>query len=111
MKTNRDKFHLNSILESISTINDYIVGYDYDRFIGDKKTYDAVLMQFVNMGETINRLSETFHEKHGDLPWHKAVGMRNEIAHGYLDVKPVVVWKTAVNDLPKLKKDIDNILK
>lgn len=109
MKENRDNIYLERILASVEAISVYIVGYDYNRFISDKKTYDAVLMQFVNIGEMINRLSEDFHNIHGDLQWHNAIGMRNEIAHGYLDVDPKVVWKTAKEDLPTLRKDIENL--
>jgi len=110
MRENKDKLYLERILEAVDAISVYVVGYDYNRFVNDKKTYDAVLMQFVNIGEMINRLSEEFHEEHSDLPWHKAIGMRNEIAHGYLDVKPKVVWKTAKKDLPVLRKDIERLL-
>lgn len=59
----------------------------------------------------INHLSDDFREKHNKLPWHDAIGMRNQITHGYFEVKKEVVWSTAKEDLPSLKQDIDGILK
>jgi uncharacterized protein with HEPN domain len=35
--------------------------------------------------------------------------MRNQIAHGYFEIKKDVVWDTAKKDLPELKKQIEKI--
>lgn len=110
MKDNRDKIHLERILESIERTNFHLAGFEYIYFEEDRKTYDAVLMQLVNIGEMVNRLSDSFSEKHGDLPWHQIIGMRNQIAHGYFEIDPKEVWNTAKNDLPELKKQIKQIL-
>lgn len=111
MKENRDKIHLERILESIDRVEVHLLGFKFDYFETNKKTYDAVLMQLVNIGEMVNRLSEDFLEKYNDLPYHQIVGMRNQIAHGYFEIDPQEVWKTATKDLPVLKKQIGKILK
>ena len=111
MRENRDKIHLERIIESIERVGEHLAGFEYSSFERDKKTYDAVLMQLINIGEMVSRFDDDFREKHYNLPWHKIIGMRNQVAHGYFDIEAEEVWKTAVNDLPKLKKDIDNILK
>jgi uncharacterized protein with HEPN domain len=110
MKENRDNLFLERLMESIDKIESHVSGYDLDRFANDLKTYDAVLMQFVNIGEMINRLSNTFREAHDQMTWHAAIGMRNEITHGYFNIKPEIVWKTIKDDLPPLKADITKIL-
>lgn len=110
MKENRDKLYLERIIESIGRIENHISGCDFDCFANNLKTYDAVLMQFVNIGEMINRLSDTFRETHDQMTWHAAIGMRNEITHGYFNIKPEVVWKTIKDELPSLKADLTKIL-
>ena len=110
MKENRDDLYLERIIESIDKIESHVSDYNLDRFANDLKTYDAVLMQFVNIGEIINRLSNTFREAHDQMTWHAAIGMRNEITHGYFNIKPEIVWKTIKDDLPPLKADITKIL-
>lgn len=110
MKENRDKFYLERILESIDRIDEHVEGYDFEKFAAEIKTYDAVLMQFINIGEMINRLSSGFRDNHDSVNWYAAIGMRNEVAHGYYSVKPEVVWKTITDDLPRLKEDVVKIL-
>lgn len=67
-------------------------------------------MQLVNIGEMVNRLSEQFREKHSSFLWHQIIGMRNQIAHGYFEIKASEVWETTINDVPELKKQIKAIL-
>jgi uncharacterized protein with HEPN domain len=110
MRENKDKIHLERILEAIDRIEFHLLGFEFDYFKNDKTRYDAVLMQLVNIGETVNQLSDKFQEKHNDFPWYEIIGMRNQIAHGYFNIDPKEIWKTVKNDLPTLKKQIKLIL-
>ena len=110
MKEKEDKIDLERIIKAIDQAEEHLLGFNFGMFEYEKKTYDAVLMQLVNIGEMVNRLSEDFREKHSDFPWHEAVGMRNQIAHGYFDVDVKEVWKTATKDLSKLKEQIKKLL-
>jgi uncharacterized protein with HEPN domain len=110
MKDNRDKLHLERIREAIIHVEHHLSGFKFDRFEHERTTYDAVLMQLVNIGEMVSRFSDDFRERHKDFPWHDIIGMRNQIAHGYFEIDVKEVWKTAKNDLPELKKKIEEIL-
>lgn len=111
MKEDRDLLYLERIIEATEQIEQYIINCDFGSFAKDKKTYDAVLMQIEVIGEMIARLSEKFKEDHNDLPWHDAIGMRNQIAHGYFKIQPKSVWLTAKEDLPELKSKLEELLK
>lgn len=110
MSEDRDLLYLERILESIDLIEAHLSGFTYDHFSKDRKTYDAVLMQLMNIGELVNRLNSDFKEKHTNFPWYEIVGMRNQIAHGYFEIKAVEIWKAAKEDTPVLKADIKQIL-
>jgi len=110
MNENRDKIHLERIIKAIERVEYHLAGFKFDYFERDDKTYDAVLMQLINIGEMVSRLSDSFREKHSDFPWHEAVGMRNQIAHGYFEIDAKEVWNTAQKDLPKLKKQIKKLI-
>ena len=110
MLENRDSILLERILESAETAENYLVGFQYNTFSNDKRTYDAVLMQLVNIGEMVNRLSPEFVEKNKELPWHQIIAMRNQITHGYFQIKTEVIWKTVKEDLPLLKKQIEPLI-
>lgn len=110
MSENKDRILLERILESAEFAENHLAGFQFDAFSDDQKTYDAVLMQLVNIGEMVNRLSLEFRDKHDQLPWHQVVAMRNQITHGYFQIKAEIVWKTAKEDLPILKEQIESLL-
>lgn len=106
----RNKLHLLHIRDSIDRVLEYSSQTTYDEFAENNKDYDAILMRIIVIGEAINNLSDEFREQHHNLPWHKAIGLRNQIAHGYIDIKPDIIWDTVKSDLPELKKKIEEIL-
>ena len=38
-------------------------------------------------------------------------GLRNRIVHGYASVDYQIIWETIINDIPKLKGNIEKIIK
>jgi len=110
MKEDRDPLHLERIIEAIDKVKEYVDGFSFEDFVKDEKTYDASLMQIENIGEMIARMSERFKEKYTDLPWHQVIGIRNQIAHGYFDIQPKIIWQTIKEDLPELKSKVEKIL-
>jgi len=39
------------------------------------------------------------------------IGTRNRIAHGYDKISDELIWSIVINSLPKLKEEVDNLLK
>ena len=39
---------------------------------------------------------------HPEIPWSGIVGMRHKVVHDYMDVDEDVVWKTSVEEVPRL---------
>lgn len=110
MKIDRDKLHLLHIRDAIEKIEGYLSEITFDDFAKMKQHYDAILMQIIVIGEAVNNISDEFKEKYHNLPWYQAVGLRNRIAHGYVDVNIEVVWQTIKEDLPTLKKEVASLL-
>ncbi len=46
-----------------------------------------------------------------EIPWHKIVGMRNVLVHGYFDIDTDIVGDAATRDLPALKPGIEQLLR
>lgn len=110
MKIDRDRLHLLHIRDALNKIVEYTKDITLDDFAQKVVTFDAVILQFMVIGEAINALSEELKEKHADIPWENPVGLRNRIAHGYFDVNPKIVWDTIQDDLPEFRERIDALL-
>ena len=58
----------------------------------------------------INRADPNFITQHPQIPWADMRDMRDVIAHEYFGVDLRVVWATVKNDLPALKRQINQLL-
>ena len=48
--------------------------------------------------------------KFNELPWSLMAKMRDKLIHWYFEVDEEIVWNVAVNKLPTIKRQIDNII-
>ena len=82
-----------------------------DEFYADLKTFDAVLMNFVVIGESIAKLSQEVREQYPHVPWAKVRGFRNIVAHNYFGVDAEEVWQIVQTHIAVLLRDIEAIAK
>ncbi|MBP3257781.1 MAG: DUF86 domain-containing protein [Bacteroidales bacterium] len=104
------KHTLERILENISNIETLLETTTEESFLNDLKDYNAICLEFIQIGEKVNQIPESVYEQYPDIPWHELYGLRNRIVHGYEKVKKRIVWATIVQDLPNIKKQIESIL-
>ena len=63
------------------------------------------------IGEAAKNIPTEFRKKHNAIPWKQIAGLRDKIIHEYFGIDLGNVWKVVTEDIPKLKKDIVEILK
>ena len=102
--------YLEDITESVKRIEKYIKGMNFSRFKESEITQDALIRAFEVLGEATKKIPEDFRKKYPEIPWKKMAGMRDKLIHDYWGVNVERVWKTATEDIPKLKKEIDKII-
>lgn len=107
----KDQYYLDSILESIDKILTYTQGFkDPDEFNDDHQAFDAVMMNFIIIGEMVSKISEDFRKENMAIEWVKIKGFRNLAAHDYFGIDAEEVWQIIQGDLSTLRKEILKIL-
>lgn len=105
-----DRGRLEHILLAIGNVEEFLQGYDYERFVADKILYYAVVKNVEIVGEAAYMLSLDFKAEHTDTPWDQIEKMRHVLVHGYYQILPEVLWLTIHDDLPLLKTKVTNYL-
>jgi len=106
----KDKAYLQRILEAISDAEKFIENVSQEEFYKNKEKQYAVLRALEIIGEATKNLSIGLKARYPQIPWRDIAGMRNKLIHEYFGVKLELVWETVEDRLPKLKKQISEIL-
>ncbi len=108
---NKDYYILLSILDTVQKILKFSAGYkNAEDFYDNDRDFDATMMNFIILGETVDKLSEELKSGNGHINWSKIYGLRNIIAHQYFGINVDLVWQIIQNDIPVLKSQIDNLI-
>lgn len=106
----RNEVYLHHILDAIHQIEEYTADVNEAAFKQNRLVQDAVTRQLEIIGEASRHLSEEFRDAHDAIPWHAIIGMRNRIAHDYLNIDLEVIWEVVQYDLPELKSYVSDLL-
>jgi uncharacterized protein with HEPN domain len=82
----------------------------YEQFAQDAKTVFAVIHALEIVGEATKQIPQSVKNSYPEVPWRQMAGMRDKLIHDYSGVNLAVVWKTVVEDLPKLEPLIRHVL-
>ncbi len=99
------------MLQTIDKIFEYSSEFlNAEEFYKDGKSFDAVMMNFIALGEAVIKLSESYKDRNNHIVWYKIQSFRNIAAHDYFGIDEYEVWQIIKNHLPKLKEDLTNII-
>lgn len=102
---------IEEIVESISKIERYTEGLNFEKFQNNEMVIDAVLRNLEVIGEAARRIPDEVRNKHKDIPWKRMIGLRNIVIHEYFGVDLSIIWKIATENLPQTKSLISGLLK
>ena len=71
---------------------------------------DAVVRNIEIIGEASTRVPDNVQNKFSAIPWKQLKGIRNRIIHEYFGVDINIIWHIVKNDIPPLKKQINQAL-
>lgn len=101
---------LNHILESVDQIEKSMQNITVEFFRSDREKQNAVIREYEIVGEAMKNIPAGFRRKYPQVPWARAMGMRNKLIHEYFGVDLGLIWKTTKEDLPRLRTEIEGIL-
>lgn len=93
---------LDDMLQSANKIKRYTNSIDFDLFISDEKTMDAVVRNFEIIGEAANRIDIEFRVSNPEVEWKRIRGFRNRIVHDYFGIDYEIVWTIIESYLDEL---------
>lgn len=110
MKLEIRKF-LYDIKESIESIENYLgEKRDFNIYSADKMLRRAIEREFEIISEAMNRIEKI--DTTIDISSKKQIiNMRNRVIHGYDKIDNEIIWGTIVRHLPKLKQEIETLLR
>jgi uncharacterized protein with HEPN domain len=83
--------YLEEILAAADAVASYISGLDYERFLHDRKTQDAVLRNLIVIGEAVKRLPSALTIQETEVEWRRIAGMRDMLVHQYFSTDLEIV--------------------
>jgi uncharacterized protein with HEPN domain len=75
----------------------------------DSLLHDALLYEFVVVGEAVKHLSEEARAQASEVPWQDIAGLRDLIAHEYFHIEMKRIMEIVERDLPVLEQAINRL--
>ncbi len=105
------KIFIKHIMEEIKYLFQNSVRLEYKDFIKDETRKRSFVRSLEIIGEATKNLPEDFRNKYPELPWKEMAGLRDILIHQYFGIDYRFIWDITKNKIPKLKEQIEEILK
>jgi uncharacterized protein with HEPN domain len=103
--------YLNHIADEAQYIATESKALTKEAFTHDETLKRAFVRSLEVIGEAVKKIPAEFRKTYDHVEWRAIAGMRDKLIHNYFGVDYEIVWDVAVNKIPLLQKDIDNIIK
>ena len=102
---------LEDILEAAAAVGSYVSGYNYDSFVADRRTVDAVTRNLEIIGEAVKQLPSELTAPFPEIPWRAIAGLRDILAHSYFRTDDSIIWDAATIHNPALITAVQELLR
>ena len=104
------RLYLEDIQLSCRKILRYTENLDFDEFISDDRTYDAVFRNLEIIGEAARNVPEPIRVRQPEIDWRAIAALRNIVAHEYFGIKDEIIWDVIRNKVHPLLVAVNTIL-
>lgn len=102
--------YLRHILAEVAFVLDRAEGLSQDEFLEDATLQRAFVRSLEVIGEAVKQLPTEFRISEPRIDWRRIAGMRDRLIHDYFGVDYDIVWDVIRNQLPDLRRVIEEHL-
>lgn len=106
----RDPAYLWDMLQAAREVHEMMADHDLVAFLNNRVLLWAIERGVEIIGEAAHRVSEIYMADHPEVPWRKIIGQRNILAHEYGQIDHELLYKTVLEDIPALIKQLNALL-
>jgi uncharacterized protein with HEPN domain len=103
--------YLEDIEAACAKVERFTHGLDFESFVADERTYDAVLRNLEVIGEAAKRVPDEVRLQMLEVPRRAIAGFRDFVAHAHFSVDDQIVWNTVHGEVPKLRERVGSFLR
>jgi len=100
---------IEDIINAIESISRATNGKTEKEFCEDEVLLSAVIRWLEIIGEAAKYVPIKIKQENPNIPWKEMASMRDVAIYDYADLIPEDIWKTIINDIPPLYKQLKNI--
>ena len=71
------RLYLEDILTSSAKVIRYTQGMNFEQFIADERTFDAVVRNLQIIGEAVKNIPTQIRDRYTEVEWRKIAGLRD----------------------------------
>jgi len=98
------------ILENIENVESFSSGLSKKDLLNNLEKQYAIVRGVEIIGEAVKNIPSLFKEKYPSVKWSEIAGTRDKLIHHYFGVDLNLLWDIIKDELPVLKKQIQEIL-
>jgi uncharacterized protein with HEPN domain len=102
---------LHDILEAIERIEEVTQGKTLQQFAASWQLRWLVQRAIEVISEASRAIPDELADTEPEIPWPSVRGIGNVLRHEYDGLSDPIIWRVVVDELPKLKRAVQNIQK
>ena len=103
--------YLRHILDETEYLAEQTNALSQEQFLNDETAKRAFVRSIEIIGEAAKKVPIQMRQRYPDVEWRAMAGMRDKVVHRYFGVDYDIVWDVALNKVPSLHRQIDEMLR